>query len=477
MNVFINDASLQDIAGAIREKTGGTAAMKPGEMAAAIRGIESGGMEINGVVRNALVAAGAAISVGDFVENKGYETDVSTFYGPRRIAMGNANEMGFPVVPLEDGRVMFLYARTDTNSGLAACIGDPKDQFYQFIGTGFAETANESAVGAIHLGGDRVLAVFGSEDRTTLYGTILSVPKGGMMATIKKTVLNTEGGIYRPALAVCKDGTVLVCARYEIYNETAGKAEGKMWACRLRVSGEDISVVGSGWFTSKSDDAVWTSNDSMLLTPTAVFPLAGDQAMVFHEGADHTAYMTTLTLSTAGITERDSNPLNQFSAGEMVGYLQKSNDTFCVWYKIGTSFFVNEVTSAGGTPSVSTYSVRLSDAGTDNRAIGAVVLPNGNIAVVYSNTKRQAVAAEIVLSSKTVKVKTELDVHMMQPPHLCISANGNLMVFCFEDAMNCSAKLSYSGQTTVVGAYNTKIFGVAKADGTVGKAIEIYVPK
>ena len=57
---------MQDIAGAIREKTGGTAAMKPGQMAAAIRGIPTG-LQIKGEIVQGTIRETDVVYAGDFV--------------------------------------------------------------------------------------------------------------------------------------------------------------------------------------------------------------------------------------------------------------------------------------------------------------------------------------------------------------------------------------------------------------------------
>lgn len=116
-NVFVDDASLQAIAGAIRAKTGGTATYKPGQMAAAIQGIQTGGMEINAQIAYEQVAGGDTISSGQLVSfypnygNGAFESWYTTIWG-------NC----FDVVPLDGERVFVAAADTEDGGVLNCCV-------------------------------------------------------------------------------------------------------------------------------------------------------------------------------------------------------------------------------------------------------------------------------------------------------------------------------------------------------------------
>ena len=76
-NVLVEETSLSNIASAIREKSGGSATYKPGEMAAAISNLSTGGNE-----DEILTRSGSGDYVNDRIETLGggafYQTNYST---------------------------------------------------------------------------------------------------------------------------------------------------------------------------------------------------------------------------------------------------------------------------------------------------------------------------------------------------------------------------------------------------------------
>ncbi len=114
-NVFVDDTSLQAIAGAIREKTGGTATMKPGDMAGAIRGIESG-VTLNADIISAKVRDGIQMEPNAFVQ---FEPDYGTaedFTGYPYFLSWNR----FDAVTLDGNRIFAVYE--DYDAVLKCCV-------------------------------------------------------------------------------------------------------------------------------------------------------------------------------------------------------------------------------------------------------------------------------------------------------------------------------------------------------------------
>lgn len=67
-NYLIQGETLTNIANAIRTKTGKTESIAAESMATEISGISSGGLSINGIIKQYVVNSGATVNAGDFVE-------------------------------------------------------------------------------------------------------------------------------------------------------------------------------------------------------------------------------------------------------------------------------------------------------------------------------------------------------------------------------------------------------------------------
>lgn len=208
-NVFVDDASLQAIAGAIRAKNGSTETYKPGQMAAAIQAIETGGgLEINGIIDKYVVADGGSVSAGDFVQF--------------------VNE---------------YVTGTDTQLSSTSNTGNN--------------------ISAVELSGNRALIVHGSGSGSAcyLYGIVVEVSGNTITAGVDTQLSTIENsGAFVKAVKVKENNVCIV---------HSGTAQNHLYATAVTVNGNAITagsgVVVSGYPTNGTPDAVLTGNERVFV--------------------------------------------------------------------------------------------------------------------------------------------------------------------------------------------------------------------
>ena len=102
---------LTDIADAIREKTGITEEIPVSQYDEKIRGIQSGGIDINGIIEEYKVAAGESVSAGDFVE---FVNEYNVILEKSKQSIVNDNYYGFFPIFLNDKKIFVAYCRSSS---------------------------------------------------------------------------------------------------------------------------------------------------------------------------------------------------------------------------------------------------------------------------------------------------------------------------------------------------------------------------
>lgn len=424
----------------------------------------SSGLDINGIVKQYKVNAGASVSAGDFVE---FVTRVGTVEFDNRTAdeiraCAIDEQRALLIYSVYESEVYNLYGVVIQVSNSGVIVGNIKK---------LASGTTLRCLWLISLSNSRAFSTF--ESGGFCYGTLLSVDDANDVIVVYKASLgNCDYSKYTMAVKLSNNYVLVTYAARTTARGTAIVAT---------IEGDSYTI-GTPYVYSES----YAYNGCL----TA---LNSNKVLVAYQNgsSSSTASFRAQVLTIEG-TAIASGAVKSITSGYITNEIKavtlNENTAFLTYHESGYNSFSIRVITVNGTTISASYSISLSGDPSSGRYNSAIVpLPNNSALFVYRGVSGKGSAVILTANGTTVEKGTVTTFESLDTKLVAIadfSANSVLVAY------NCSGASKFKGliinDTSIIVEENesgtfvqpatSNLFnvGVAKTSGTEGETVDVY---
>lgn len=203
---------LTDIADAIREKTGEAEEIPVSQYDEKIRSIQSGGIDINGIIEEYKVAAGESVSAGDFVSfiNKCDTELIQTKQVPSG-AMGNlVDSSKIETIQLQDNKILLIFGNNGNAYAVIICFNGDNiiiNDIYEIIDKSVFNYYFHIEM----IKQDSFIMFYKTTERGKLYGKLLFINENQIILKEENVLISNSNLVYVYDIKIISEKNILLC--------------------------------------------------------------------------------------------------------------------------------------------------------------------------------------------------------------------------------------------------------------------------
>ncbi len=450
---------LTDISTVIKQKRNITDNIQAKDFDKEIQKIESGGLEINGIIEEYKANAGENINVGDFVGFVNFKnnTDVklsnSEYAGRAISAVALSNNKVF--IAHSSGSYVYLYGMICTISENTIIV--ETDMLLS------ENCAEGQGISAVVLSSNKVFVAYGDRSSCYLHG-IVCIISGTKITTGTDTTLNSNMGSGKPVSVVALDSNkVFIAYSYSSY------------LCGM------VCTISGTTITSGVDTKLIYNVGSMSIA-------ALNNSKVFFTNSDsnsHRLYGMICTISGTTITGGTNTQLSTVSwTGDYTSTVALDSSKVFITHGCGNGgiclygivCMINEGIITRG------IDTQLSTAENTGNVISTAVLDSNKVFITYGYGGAYLYGMVCIISETEIIRRVDIELNTNQYPSpiivsiIALDNNKVFIGYSYRDSYYLYRMMIRTDLIKQIKGIQNAICGIAKTSGTGGQNIQVYTP-